>query len=138
MVSSRLYMAVLLLSASGADALAAQARTVTLSDAIRLAERVQPAVVRATAGVRTASAQRRSALGAYLPTVSASSSASDFFSEGAGRVDPITGQLTSGNSTNRSVNASLAASLDLFTGFPPWGRNAGGSCRRGRRVRLPD
>jgi outer membrane protein len=91
--------------------------SVTLADAIRLAERVQPDVVRAAAGVRTADAQGRAAWGAFLPTVSASSSASDFFSEGTSRIDPITGQLTSGNSSNRSVSTSLSANVDLFTGF---------------------
>lgn len=96
---------------------AAQERTVTLAEAIKLAERTQPSVVQAQGDVRTAGAQRRSAWGAFLPTVSANSSASDFFSEGASRIDPITGQLLSGNSTNRSVNTSLSASVDLFTGF---------------------
>jgi TolC family type I secretion outer membrane protein len=95
----------------------AQTRSVTLADAIRLAERVQPDVVRAEGDVRTAGAQRRSAWGAYLPTVTASSSGSDFFSEGASRIDPVTGQLTGGNSTNRSFSTSLSASMDLFAGF---------------------
>jgi outer membrane protein len=90
---------------------------VTLAEAIRLSERVQPDVVRAAAGVRSAGAQGRAAWGAFLPTVSASSSASDFFSEGTSRIDPITGQLTSGNSSNRSVSTSLSANVDLFTGF---------------------
>lgn len=82
-----------------------------------MAERVQPDVVRAASGVRTASAQKRNAWGAFLPNLTASSSASDFFSEGASRVDPITGLVTSGNSTNRSVSTSISASVDLFTGF---------------------
>jgi outer membrane protein TolC len=32
-------------------------------------------------------------------------------------VDPATGQIISGNSSNRSLNTSLSASVDLFTGF---------------------
>ena len=107
----------LLITLAGGTRLEAQERTVTLADALRLAERVQPQVIQAETDVRNASAQRRSAWGAYLPTLTASSSASDFFSEGASRVDPVTGQLTSGNSTNRSVSTSLAANVDLFTGF---------------------
>src|SRR5918998_325906 len=95
----------------------AQQLVVTLPEAIRRAERVQPDVVRASADVRTAGARRRSAWGAFLPTVTASSSASDFFSEGASRIDPVTGLLTSGNSTNRSLNTTISASVDLFTGF---------------------
>ena len=90
---------------------------VTLVEAIRRAERVQPAVIRASADVQTAAAQRRNAWGAYLPRISASSSGSDFFSEGPARIDPVTGELTSGNSSTRSVSTSLSASLDLFTGF---------------------
>ena len=92
-------------------------RSVTLANALRLSERVQPDVVRAAADVRTAGARRRSAWGAFLPTVSASSSASDFFSEGTSRIDPTTGQLTGGNTSNRSISTSLSANVDLFTGF---------------------
>jgi len=74
-------------------------------------------VVRATGAVTTAAAERRSAMGSYLPSVTASSSASDFYSEGPSRVDPVTGQVLSGSNTNRSVSTSLSASMDLFTGF---------------------
>jgi outer membrane protein len=88
-----------------------------LEEAIRMAERVQPDVVRAAAGVRTAGAQRRNAWGAFLPSLTASSSANEFFTEGAPRIDPVTGQLTGGNTTNRSVSTGLSASLDLFTGL---------------------
>lgn len=108
---------IVLLTLLAALPLHAQDRVVTLADAIKLAERTQPSMVQAQAEVRTAAAQRRNAWGTFLPSVSASSSASEFFSEGASRVDPITGQLTSGNSTNRSVSTSLSASVDLFTGF---------------------
>jgi outer membrane protein TolC len=97
--------------------LVAQDRAVTLAEAVRLSVRVQPGMVQAQGEVETAAAQRRSAWGAYLPSVTAGSSANDFFSEGASRIDPVTGQLLSGNTTNRSLNASLRASVDLFTGF---------------------
>ncbi len=95
----------------------AQARAVTLADAIRLSERVQPTVVRAGGDVETAAAQRRNAWAAYLPNLTASSSVGEFFSEGPSRIDPVTGQVLNGNSTNRSLNTSLSASVDLFTGF---------------------
>jgi outer membrane protein len=113
----RAHCVLLLILALPVQSAVGQAPVITLAEAIRRAERVQPAVVRAAADVRTASARRRSALGSYLPVVSASSSASDFFSEGEARIDPVTGQLTSGNSSNRSLSTSLSASLDLFTGF---------------------
>ena len=82
-----------------------------------MAELVQPDMIQATSAVRTASAQKRSAWGAFLPNLTATSSASDFFSEGASRVDPVTGLVTTGNSTNRSVSTGISASVDLFTGF---------------------
>ncbi len=113
----RVAALVLLGLAGPSAALRAQARAVTLADAIRLSERVQPLVVRAAGDLETASAQRRSAWGAYLPSLTASSSASSFFSEGPARIDPVTGQVLSGNASNRSLNTSLSASVDLFTGF---------------------
>jgi outer membrane protein len=108
---------IVVLGLGAASPVGAQERAVTLADAIRLAERVQPAVVRAETGVRTAAARRRNAWGSYLPSVTATSSASEFFSEGTSRIDPVTGQLLSGNSSNRSLSTSLSASIDLFTGF---------------------
>jgi len=97
--------------------LAAQDRAITLTDALKLAQRTQPGVIQAQGQVETSAAQRRSAWGAFLPSLTAGSSASDFFSEGASRIDPVTGQVLTGNTTNRSLNASLRASVDLFTGF---------------------
>ena len=117
MLQRPLFLTALMLAPPGAGVAAAQTPAITLAEAIRRADKVQPAMVRAASDVRTASAQRRSALGAYLPRLSASSSASDFFSEGPSRIDPITGELTGGNSSNRSISTSLSASLDLFTGF---------------------
>jgi outer membrane protein len=117
MLPCRLLTAIVLLCLVAAGPLAAQQHAITLAEAIRRSERVQPDVVRAAADVRTAGARRRSAWGAFLPTLSASSSASDFFSEGASRIDPVTGLLTTGNSSNRSFSTSLSASIDLFTGF---------------------
>jgi outer membrane protein len=117
MLQRPLFLTALMLAPPGAGVAAAQTPSITLAEAIRRADKVQPDMVRAASDVRTASAQRRSALGAYLPRLSASSSASDFFSEGASRIDPITGELTGGNSSNRSISTSFSASLDLFTGF---------------------
>ncbi len=111
------HAALLALSCVTAPRLGAQGRAVTLAEAIRLSEKVQPSVVQARGNVETAGAQRRTAWGAYLPSVNASSSASEFFSEGTSSVDPVTGQLITGNRSNRSLSTSLSASIDLFTGF---------------------
>ncbi|MDQ3136109.1 MAG: TolC family protein [Gemmatimonadota bacterium] len=107
----------ILLATLSRSPLTAQDRAVTLPEALALAARAQPGIVQAEAEVRTSAAQRRSAWGSFLPSLTASSSASDFFAEGAARVDPVTGQLTSGSNTSRSLSTSLSASVDLFTGF---------------------
>jgi outer membrane protein len=116
MMTHRLILTGCLLLCPAAWA-SAQQQVVTLAEAIRLSERVQPDVVRASAAIRTAGAQRRSAWGAFLPTVSVNSSANEFYTEGAPRLDPVTGQITGGNTSNRSLSTGLSASLDLFTGF---------------------
>ena len=79
---SRSLVASLVTVVGVAGASAQEPPAVTLSEAIRRAERAQPAMIRASADVRTAGAQRRSALGAYLPRITAASSGSAFFSEG--------------------------------------------------------
>jgi len=87
---------------------------VTLQEAIALANRVQPAVVSAQAGIRNAEAQKKVALGNWLPNLNASSGGGYFYSEGA-RVDNTTGQLSAGE--NETFNAGLNTSWDIFTGF---------------------
>lgn len=113
----RVHVSLLILSVVTAPRLGAQERSVTLAEAVQLAERVQPSVIQARGDVETAAAQRRSGWGAFLPSVSATSSASDFFSGGQSTVDPVTQQVISGNRSNRSISAGLSASVDLFTGF---------------------
>jgi outer membrane protein len=114
---TRRFLVPLLLVLCSTGSVSAQQKIVTLAEALRLSERVQPGVVRAAAGVRTAGAQRRNAWGSFLPSLSASSSANEFYSEGAPRLDPVTGQITGGNTTNRSLSTGVSASLDLFTGL---------------------
>lgn len=123
-----ILLTLLALSATAASTAAAQDSTaaarasaqepaVTLEEAIRLAERVQPTVVQAQGSVRNAGAQLRAAYGQFLPSVNASTSAGNSFSEGQSRTDPLTGQILSGNSSSTSVSAGVSASIDLFTGF---------------------
>src|SRR2546425_473539 len=92
-------------------ALAAQQQEVTLAEAVRRALQVQPAMVQARGDARNAGASGRSALGAFLPTVSTSASAARSNQD---RFDP--------NSTARlppiySYTGGLSASLELFDGF---------------------
>lgn len=111
-------VAALLLAAAGplsAQVADSTVPGVTLGQAIRLAETVQPRVVQAEGAVRNADARVRSAKGAYLPSLNFNSSANRSYSGVPSRVDPITG-LQSG-STSGSVSTSLSSSVDLFTGF---------------------
>lgn len=89
--------------------------SVTLAEAIRLAEAVQPSVVQAEGALQNAEARIRSATGAYLPSLNLNSSTNQSFSGVPSRVDPNTG-LPAGSASG-SVNTSLSSSIDLFTGF---------------------
>jgi TolC family type I secretion outer membrane protein len=94
----------------------AQRPSITLAEALRLAEQVQPSVVQAEGQVRTAGANIRSAKGAYLPSLSLSGSGAESYSGAGSRVDPTTNQIVGTNWTG-SAGATLSASVDLFTGF---------------------
>ncbi len=107
----------LLLLVAGTPLAAQQAPVVTLPEAIRLAERVQPTIIQAQGGIRDASSQVRTAWGAFLPTVSATSSYGSSFSEGPSRINPVTNEIVTGNTSTSSVSMGLSANVDLFTGF---------------------
>lgn len=109
-------LAGLVLALAAAPLAAQQKPVVTLEEAVRRAELVQPTVVQARGSVSSAAARQRAALGSFLPNLTVNGSVGDFFSEGV-RVDPSTGQLTTSNSTNRSVNTSISSSVELFAGF---------------------
>jgi outer membrane protein len=108
----------LLLSAAvlcfAASALAAQGpRRVTLDDALRLSAQNSPTMVQARQDIRVAQWGQRTALGAFLPSLSSSASGS---TSGAQRIDATTGRpVTTGSLINESYG--LSANLDLFTGF---------------------
>lgn len=96
--------------------LGAQKPVITLEEAVRRAELVQPSVVQARGGITTADARRRTSFGAFLPSLTVSSSVSDVYREREG-LDPNTNQVITSGTTNRSVNTSINSSLDLFAGF---------------------
>ena len=85
--------------------------TVTRDQAVARALERSPAMAQASQQVENAEVGRRTAYGAFLPTLSASSGASLRSSE---RFDPATDRIVSGS--NDSYNASLSAGYDLFTG----------------------
>src|SRR3989442_3755685 len=81
---------------------------VTLAEAVRRALEVQPAVIQARGDVRNASAGERAAWGAFLPTITTSSSAAR---SNVGRIDQVTGPALPPPYT---YTLRLSASLDLF------------------------
>src|SRR2546422_56464 len=84
---------------------------VTLAEAVRRALEVQPAVIQARGDVRNASAGERAAWGAFLPTITSSSSAAR---SNVGHIDQTTGRPVAPEYT---YTVGLNASLDLFNGF---------------------
>ena len=87
---------------------------VSLSDALQMARTVRPSMIQAMSTLKNADAQRRAALGAYLPSLNASSSGGRSYQEFAG-VDQTGKPRAPG--TNKDYGFGLNASLDLFTGF---------------------
>ena len=85
--------------------------TVTRDQAVARALERSPAMAQASQQVENAEVGRRTAYGAFLPTLSASSGAS---LRSSARFDPATDRIVSGS--NDSYNASLSAGYDLFTG----------------------
>jgi outer membrane protein TolC len=98
------------LAAAGPARVAGQQPQVTLAEAVRRALEVQPAVVQARGTVTNAEWQKRSADGAFLPTVTVNSSA---FRQNS----PSIGSGFGVSSGAYQYNTGLTASLDLFTGF---------------------
>jgi outer membrane protein len=90
---------------------------ITLADAITKAQLAQPAVISAQGAVTRASAQYRTSWGAFIPSLSVSSSYGTSYSNGPSRVNQITGEVISGESYAQSISNSASASVDLFTGF---------------------
>ena len=97
--------------AQQADSAAATVLQVTLDEAIRRALDVQPGMVQAEGATRNASAARRTSFGSFLPTVTASGSASlssqSRFDQNSNRLIPPIWNYGSG----------LSASVSLFTGL---------------------
>jgi outer membrane protein TolC len=101
-------------------ALAGQAPStpgVTLDDAIRRAQVAQPSIVQAQGAVGRAAAQFKASWGAYIPSLSLTSSFGASFSDGPSRINQLTGEVVSGASYAKNISNGLSASVDLFTGF---------------------
>jgi len=83
----------------------------TLEQAIDMALVRSPIYVQAELAVANASESRRTALGAFLPSVSASSGGT---MRPGNAFDPTTGLIVS--TTNRSLSGGVSASIDLYNG----------------------
>jgi outer membrane protein TolC len=92
---------------------AQEPRRVTLSEALELALRSQPAMVQARQDVRVADAQERQTVAAYLPSLSASGNTSKSSST---RIDATTG-LPVTTLSQYSSQLGFSANWDLFTGL---------------------
>lgn len=93
------------------------ARPIALDEAVRLAQRNNPAAVQARNALRTNSAALRSAYGAYIPSLTASASGTKqggerYLSE-ANAIRPLTGAPW-------SYSRSIRSNLELFDGGRRW------------------
>src|SRR5688572_11804720 len=95
----------------GAGQQAPTGPTITLDQAVERALSRSPALAQAAQSVENAATGRRTAYGSFLPSLSASSSAS---LRSANRFDPATDRIVSGSAD--SYSAGLSAGYDLFTG----------------------
>jgi outer membrane protein TolC len=93
---------------------AAQQVDLTLPEAVRRALEVQPAIVQARGDLRNARAGQRSAIGAFLPSVSLGGSSATASSN---RFNSSTGTIDSVTNNNTTYSGSMALSLDIFQGF---------------------
>jgi outer membrane protein len=88
----------------------------TLSEAVSLAEHNAPAVIHALGQARTTSASVRAAYGAFIPSVSLSAGANRQLPAQSGHTVVQNGQVVTLSAAPWSNSASLAASLELFSG----------------------
>ena len=110
-IASKLVAAAALSLTAWFQPLQAQ-RQLTLEDAVELANRNNPTIAQARANIRSAEASHLETLGAFLPTVTATSSASQNSST---RFNPNTQAEVSGSS--QSVSAGINANLVVFDGL---------------------
>jgi outer membrane protein TolC len=118
-----IYVPQILVGATAAVVLTATAgaqqpiTAVTLNDALRRARIVSPSVVNAQGSTRSAELATRSAIWQFIPALTLQPQANLVLSSGQSRVDPITGEIISGNQSNPSYSFGLTGTYTLFDGF---------------------
>ncbi len=90
---------------------------ITLQEAIRRSEEVAPSVVSAMGQVRSSELGVRSAKLQYIPQITFPVSADLLMSSGQSRLDPVTGNIISGNTTQPSYSIGAQANYTIFDGF---------------------
>jgi outer membrane protein len=111
-------LALLVLAAvtAGGPAADGGARPLTLDQAVALAERNAPAVIRAQGQARVTAASVRAAYAAFLPSVSVSAGTNRQLPAAAGQTQVVNGQVQTLSSSPWSYSAGLSANLELFGG----------------------
>lgn len=95
-----------------------EAKAITLAEAVRLAQQNAPATTQARGAQRTTGAAHRSAIGAFLPTITASAAA---FSSVGTQLNTFTGNLNRLQDTAVwSSSQGVTATVPLFAGFQRW------------------
>src|SRR5690606_17565295 len=90
---------------------------ITLAEALRRSEIVAPSVVAAQGSVRSAELQVRTNKWQYIPQITFPVRADLNLSSGESRLDPVTSEVISGNTTNPSYSIGAQASYTVFDGF---------------------
>ncbi len=93
------------------------ATSVSHADALRRSQQVAPTVVQAQGAIRSAQLSTRSALWQFIPALTVTPQMSLQLSNGQSRLDPITGEIISGNSRLPSYSFGGSASYTIFDGF---------------------
>ncbi|MES2304913.1 MAG: TolC family protein [Gemmatimonadota bacterium] len=92
-------------------------QSVTLAQALQRSEQVSPTVVQSANSIRSAELQVRTAKWRFVPQLSFTPQASLLMSSGDSRLDPVTGEVISGNSSNPNYGFNVTATLPIFDGF---------------------
>jgi outer membrane protein len=90
---------------------------ITLAEALRRSEVVSPSVISAQGSVRSAELQVRTNRWQYIPQITFPVRADLNLSSGESRLDPVTGEVISGNTTNPSYSVGAQANFTIFDGF---------------------
>ncbi|HEY4320573.1 MAG TPA: TolC family protein [Gemmatimonadales bacterium] len=94
--------------------------SITLTDAVNRARLVSPTVVTAQGNIRSAALAERGGVVSFLPALTVSPQMSLQLANNPGqtsRIDPITGDIISGNSTLPAYSFGASASYTFFDGF---------------------